>query len=115
MSAYAADEIRRLLANGTQPDEDFYRLKVTGYGATNWVNVTPAQLASIATLLSLDLPSVYDVPRSDFLSLDSAAHQIAAAMVRFDAGVANVQGACDTDTMNTMLAVARELYEETLT
>ena len=49
--SYAAREIRRILDLGPYPGEDFYRLKVSGNGATPHVNVTPEQLEAIAAIL----------------------------------------------------------------
>ena len=49
--SYAADQIRRVLSHGPVPGEDFYRLKVSGYTNTQWVNITPAELEEIADLL----------------------------------------------------------------
>lgn len=49
---YAESEIRRLLERGTQPDEDFYRMKLTGNGETKWVNVTPEQAEKIAEVVA---------------------------------------------------------------
>lgn len=51
MPSYAASQVRELLARGPAEDEDFYRLKVTGAGETNWVNVTPDQLRAIERAL----------------------------------------------------------------
>jgi hypothetical protein len=48
---YAATELREQLERGPSPDEDFFRLNVTGNGRTNWVNITPEQLAGIVALL----------------------------------------------------------------
>ena len=52
MSEYAASEMRRQLERGPYEGEDFYRMQVTGEGKTKWVNITPAQLAAIAELLT---------------------------------------------------------------
>jgi hypothetical protein len=49
--SYATDQLRRVLGAGPYPGEDFFRLKVTGNGASNWVNVTPEQLAGLVELL----------------------------------------------------------------
>lgn len=51
MSDYAASEVRALLKRGTQPDEDFFRMKITGNGETMWVNITPAQLEVIGIIV----------------------------------------------------------------
>lgn len=49
---YAATEIQGLLKRGPHAGEDFFRMKVTGNGETRWVNITPAQLASIGAVLN---------------------------------------------------------------
>lgn len=51
-NTYATSMLMQLLANGPQPDEDFFRVKATGNGQTNWFNVSPAQLEAIAALLN---------------------------------------------------------------
>lgn len=48
---YASDQLQILLNNGPNPGERFYRLKVTGNGETNWVNITTAQLIDLINLL----------------------------------------------------------------
>ena len=52
--SYAASELQRLLVAGPHPDEDFFRLKVTGNGSTKWVNISLQQLAAIHQLLTTD-------------------------------------------------------------
>jgi hypothetical protein len=44
---YASRMLRELRDAGTQPDEDFFRMKVTGNGETKWFNVTPAQMDAL--------------------------------------------------------------------
>lgn len=60
VQTYASTEIREQLARGPQPDEDFYRLNVSGNGRTNWVNVTPEQLERIAAVLEERPPASSD-------------------------------------------------------
>jgi hypothetical protein len=50
--SYAADQLRRILDAGPSPGEGFFRLQVTGNGASNWVNITPEQLAGLVELLA---------------------------------------------------------------
>ena len=52
MDDYATSQIRSLMERGPSPGEDFYRLKVTGMGETNWVNVTHDELLIIAHILN---------------------------------------------------------------
>jgi hypothetical protein len=49
---YAASQLQALLENGPYEGENFYRLKVTGNGATTWVNISPEQLAAIVAILA---------------------------------------------------------------
>lgn len=49
--SYAAREIRDQLARGTQPDESFFRVKVTGNGETKWFNVSAHALDGFARVL----------------------------------------------------------------
>ena len=44
---YQSRELRRLRDAGTQPDEDFFRMKLTGNGETRWINITPAQMDAL--------------------------------------------------------------------
>jgi hypothetical protein len=54
-TTYASRMVRELLDAGPNEGEDFYRLKVAGplppHGGTTWLNVTPAQLATIERIL----------------------------------------------------------------
>jgi hypothetical protein len=63
---YARREIERQLERGPQPDEGFYRLKVTGVGETRWINVTPDRLARIAAVLSERPEEVYVMTDGSF-------------------------------------------------
>lgn len=54
MSAYAAQQVRRVLAAGPNEGEDFFRLKVSGDLASHHVNVTPEQLSAIADILDTE-------------------------------------------------------------
>lgn len=58
MSDHARAEMLAQLARGTAAGEDFYRLQVSGEGRTKHVNITPAELAGIAEVLTEtgDLP-----------------------------------------------------------
>jgi hypothetical protein len=49
--SYAAAELYKMLAAGTQPDEDFYRMRVWGNGSTKHFNVSPESLRKIAEIL----------------------------------------------------------------
>ena len=44
---YLASALRSQRERGTQHDEDWYRLKVTGMGETVWINVSPETLDAI--------------------------------------------------------------------
>lgn len=44
---YESRELRRLRDAGTQTDEDFFRMKLTGNGETRWLNITPAQMDAL--------------------------------------------------------------------
>lgn len=44
---YASRLLRELRDAGTSPGEDFFRMKMTGHGSTNWFNVTPAQMDAL--------------------------------------------------------------------
>lgn len=55
MSEYAAMELLRQHNRGPNPEEGFYRLKVTGNGETKWVNISPDELAQIVTVLDPSL------------------------------------------------------------
>jgi hypothetical protein len=48
---YLTDRLRDQLERGTQPDEGFFRIKVTGNGETHWMNISPEQLAAIIKAL----------------------------------------------------------------
>jgi hypothetical protein len=52
--SYLTSALREQLQRGPQPDEGFFRFKVTGEGETQWLNVSPAQLASIINTLNND-------------------------------------------------------------
>ena len=49
--SYATSELRRLLDKGPALGEDFFRVKVSGSYATNWLNVTEEQLELITVAL----------------------------------------------------------------
>lgn len=55
---YAANELREQLARGPHAGEDFFRLNVSGNGRSNWVNITPEQLAGIVAVLETDDPAM---------------------------------------------------------
>lgn len=48
---YAAEEVWRQIARGPHPDEDFYRLHVSGNGETKTLNVSREKLVQIAAIL----------------------------------------------------------------
>lgn len=50
---YASRMLRELRDAGTQPDEDFYRMKVTGNGESKWFNITPAQLDALIPIFEV--------------------------------------------------------------
>lgn len=50
--SYASSEMVRIYEAGPSEGEDFFRLQVTGNGASKHVNITPDQLAAISELLS---------------------------------------------------------------
>lgn len=50
---YASRMLREIRDAGTQPDEDFFRMKVTGNGETKWFNVTPAQLDALIPIFEV--------------------------------------------------------------
>jgi hypothetical protein len=59
--SYEADQLRRVLQAGPDPDETFFRLRVAGAGAfgieggadtlSHWINITAEQLRQIIALL----------------------------------------------------------------
>lgn len=56
--SYVSTAIRNLLAQGTQPDEDFYRLRVWGNGSTQHLNVSPESLEKIAEILDEEVNGI---------------------------------------------------------
>lgn len=46
--------LEQMLMAGPAPGEDFHRMKVTGNGETNWINIKPSQLVSIVALIEED-------------------------------------------------------------
>jgi hypothetical protein len=44
---YQSRELRRVRDAGTQSDEGFFRMKLTGNGETRWINITPAQMDAL--------------------------------------------------------------------
>lgn len=50
----AESNIRRLLDAGPSEGEDFFRLKLTGHGETQWMNVTPERMEAIAAVFAPD-------------------------------------------------------------
>lgn len=50
---YAAQELHEQLKRGPHEGEDFFRLQVTGKGASRWVNITPEMLVGIIEVLSM--------------------------------------------------------------
>lgn len=48
---YLTRELRRVRENGPAPDEDFYRLRVSGESSTHHLNITPAQFDRIIGVL----------------------------------------------------------------
>lgn len=55
MGEYAKDELTRQLERGPYAGEDFFRLQVTGDGATKHLNISRAELAAIRDAVSGDL------------------------------------------------------------
>ena len=51
---YLAAELRQQQERGPQPDEGFYRMKVTGDGSTRWLNLTPEQFEAIIAAIETD-------------------------------------------------------------
>lgn len=51
---YASREITRVISDGPAPDEDFYRLRVSGESQSHHVNVTARVLDGLATLIEMD-------------------------------------------------------------
>lgn len=58
MSGYARTELREQLKRGPQPDEDFFRLQVSGDGQTKTLNVSPDELARIIEAIDFDTTHV---------------------------------------------------------
>lgn len=50
-TAYIANEIRKLLHHGPNPEEGFFRVKFSGSEATHWMNISPEALATVASAL----------------------------------------------------------------
>lgn len=75
MSEHAAREIELQLEAGPHPDEDFFRLRVSGAEQSKHVNVTPAELAGIRLLLAGKLPVPHD-PSTLAAWLDNARRRI---------------------------------------
>ena len=48
---YAATEMLEQFKRGPYEGEDFFRMQVSGNGKTRWVNISPAALVRIATIL----------------------------------------------------------------
>lgn len=53
-ATYASRQLHNVLADGPAPDEDFYRLQVSGESESHRVNISPAKLARIIEVLEED-------------------------------------------------------------
>lgn len=50
-TSYRHDEVKRVLDNGPNQGEDFYRLQIRGQNQTRWLNISHEEADMIAALL----------------------------------------------------------------
>lgn len=61
---YTRTMLREQLKRGPHPEEDFFRLKVTGDGETKWLNISPDDLRRIVDVIEFNAEHVATVRRA---------------------------------------------------